>query len=241
MNLSVLSMLKVALGIALVMILVLGYKVANKTTNSIEKTIEKTVNPPMEVIVSSVLDGIREQNRVIVFTAGYVSTVTAKKTRFFMDAQKTFIIPGRIRYEIDYGKMSSRNLEWDSTTGELRVTLPPLEVSKPEFDITREQEYSSGALMAFTDAEKDLDQANKIHATNDMMKQAKQPEMMALAKDAARRATQHNFSIPLQAAGIKTKVLVRFPGEEFKGGDPQFMDRSRDAKQVYSDKSVGAN
>jgi hypothetical protein len=80
-------------------------------------------------------------------------------------------------------------------------------------------------LSALTNANQQLDQANRDHAVQDLRKQATASVPMQLARQAARSAIERSFAMPLLAAGFKdVKVLARFPTE---GTDvPSYLDLS---------------
>ena len=69
-------------------------------------------------------------------------------------------------------------------------------------------------LSALTNANQQLDQANRAKAVADLRKQAQGAVPMRLARQAARQAVERSFAMPLLAAGFKdVKVVARFPTE----------------------------
>ena len=87
------------------------------------------------------------------------------------------------------------------------MTLPPLEISGPQIDFNEVQEYSEGGLvMALTDAERTLDQANRRSAQDELMRQARARTPTSLARNAAMRAVARSFAMPLRTAGIDASV-----------------------------------
>lgn len=188
------------------------------------------LTPEPETIAATSLQGLREQNRLSAFAARYVAVVTSQQTRFGLSARKTLIMPGTVRYEVDLSKLKDDDLNWNAGTNTLTVRLPQVEISGPEVDIAAIREYDGGGiLMAVTDAEKALDDANRKHGREELLKQAAQPVALKLARDATRRAVETNFSTPLRAAGLNATVIVLFAGED---NDDQ-MDRSRSLNEVY--------
>jgi hypothetical protein len=116
-----------------------------------------------------------------------------------------------VRYEIDLAAMRDRDLSWDAATRTLSVRLPPVRVSAPEVDLRRIQTYGEGGvLMALTDAEARLDTANRAAGQAELVRQAREALPMRLAQDAARRAIERSFAMPLKAAGIEATVVARF-------------------------------
>lgn len=164
-----------------------------------------------ETIVSASLESLKEQNILVPFTARFVADPTSRVRTLSLTAQKTLIVPGTVRYELDLGALTDRNLDWDAETQALTITLPPLRVSAPEMDPAGAVEYRDGELvLAVTDAEKRLDDANWKAARSEILTQAKGAVPMRLAEAAAINAVRSNFALPLKAAGVDAKVEVRF-------------------------------
>ncbi|GAO38054.1 hypothetical protein SCH01S_03_00280 [Sphingomonas changbaiensis NBRC 104936] len=180
--------------------------------------------PDPETIASSTLSGMREQNRLTSFIASYVAVVTSEQSRLGLTARKTLIMPGTVRYEVDLGKLGPEDLSWDDGRNELTVTLPPVEIAGPQVDLNAIREYDGGGLlMRLTNAEERLDDANRKAAQAELLRQAKAPTPMRIAREATRRAVERNFALPLRAAGLDAHVTVRFPDE---GHSAEQMDRS---------------
>ncbi|QTD57124.1 DUF4230 domain-containing protein [Parasphingorhabdus cellanae] len=197
---------------------------------------ESNFTPDPVSIASASLDGLREQNRLTVFTASYNATVTTTVSRMGLSARKTLIMPGSVRYEVDLAKLDAENVRWDETTRTLSVEMPPIEIARPEVQIDRIQSYDDGGiLMALTDAEKTLDQANRKKGVAELAKQAKNPLQMRLARDAARRAVESSFVLPLRAAGLDAKVDAFFAFERGAANTDRW-DVSRSIKDVLADK-----
>lgn len=192
--------------------------------------LESKFAPDPETIVSSTLEGMREQNRLTAFTATYVAVVTSEQSRLGLTARKTLIMPGTVRYEVDLGKLGPQNLSWDSAAKQLTVTLPAIEIAGPQVDLNAVREYDGGGLlMKLTNAEEALDAANRKAAQAELLRQARASTPMRIAREATRRAVERNFALPLRAAGLDARVVVRFPEE---GRSPEQMDRSTSINEV---------
>ena len=164
-----------------------------------------------ETIVSASLESLKEQNVLVPFTARFVADPTSRVRTLGLTAQKTLIVPGTVRYELDLGALTADSLDWNAEARVLTVALPPLRVSAPEMDPAGAVEYRDGELvMAVTDAEKLLDDANWKAARAEILTQAKGATPMRLAETAAINAVRSNFALPLKAAGVDAKVEVRF-------------------------------
>lgn len=130
--------------------------------------------PDAGTVAEATLVSVREQGRLTSFVGRYVAVVTTSESRLGLVARKTLIMPGTVRYGVDLSRLRRDGLSWDELTRTLEVTLPPLEISGPQIDLNQVQEYSEGGiLMALTDAERTLDQANRRSALDELMRQAR--------------------------------------------------------------------
>lgn len=200
-------------------------------------TIKRQFMAPSPVTVAQAsLQGLREQNRLSTFAARQVAVVTSKQTRFGLTAQKTMIMPGLVRYEVDLSKLQQNNLSWDAATNTLSITLPPIELVGPDIDMDHIREYGDGGiLMALTNAGQQLDEANRKAARDELLRQAGEPVYMRMAREATRNAVARSFAMPLRAAGINANVEVYFPDER-KGPNGEVWDMSRRPEDVLANK-----
>ena len=182
--------------------------------------------PNPTTIASASLESMRAQNRLNVFAARYVSVTTSTVSRFGFSSKRTLILPGDVRYELDLAKLEPKDVTWDAGSNTLRVMLPEIEIAGPDVDLASAQEYGAGGVLsALTDANQQLDSANRAKAVADLRKQAQGAVQMRLARQAARAAVERSFAMPLLAAGFKdAKVVARFPTEGTD--DPSYLDLS---------------
>jgi hypothetical protein len=167
--------------------------------------------PDPETVAAASLVGLREQNVLVPFTARYVAVVTASQTRLGLAAQKTLIMPGTVRYELDLAALGRDDISWDAATRTLTVTLPPLRLAGPEIELGAIREYRDGELLIWlTGSEERLDAANETAARAELLAQARGATPMRLARRAAENAVSQNFLAPLRAAGIEARVTARF-------------------------------
>jgi hypothetical protein len=184
--------------------------------------------PNPTTIATASLESMRAQNRLTVFAARYVSVVTSSEQRLggLVSSQRTLILPGDVRYQLDLSKLQPTDVTWDKSTDTLKVNLPEVDVAGPDVDINAVKEYGgSGVLSALTDANQQLDQNNRARAVADLRKQATAAVPMQLARQSARQAVERSFAMPLLAAGFKdVKVIARFPTDGTN--EPSYMDLS---------------
>ena len=191
--------------------------------------------PDPKTIASSSLESMRAQNRLVTFVARYVSVTSSQVSRFGFSAERTLILPGDVRYEVDLSKLQPNDVKWDAGSNTLSVTIPEIEVAGPEVDLSAAREYGSGGVLAaVTNSETQLDRANRARAVADLRKQASAEVPMRLARESARRAIERSFAMPLQAAGFENaKVVARFASEGPR--DPSYIDRSRSYNEVLEE------
>jgi len=191
--------------------------------------------PNPKTIASASLESMRAQNRLIAFTARYVSVTTSTQSQLGFSAKRTLILPGDVRYELDLSKLQPGDVTWDKSTSTLKVRLPEIEIAGPDVDLSAAQEYGAGGILsALTNANQQLDSANRAKAVADLRRQAQGAVQMRLARQAARAAIERSFAMPLIAAGFKdAKVVARFPTEG--ADDPSYLDLSTPYEQVIQE------
>ena len=193
--------------------------------------------PDPETVASSALQSMRAQNRLVPFVARYVSVVSSRQERLggLVSSERTLILPGDVRYELDLAQLGPEDVQWDAGSNTLSVTLPEIEIAGPEVDLAAAREYGeNGVLSAVTDADQALDRNNRARAVADLRKQAGSLVPMSLAREAGRQAVERSFALPLQAAGFdNAKVIARYPTEGSPVTEP--LDRSRAYNDVLSE------
>jgi hypothetical protein len=218
-----------AIVVALIVGLVLGI------TTGIADRIFGGPNP--KTIASASLESMRAQNRLTVFAARYVSVVTSEQQRLggLVSSERTLILPGDVRYELDLSRLQPGDVTWDGSSHTLKVKLPEIEVAGPDVDINAVKEYGGGGVLsALTNANQQLDQANRDRAVSDLRKQATAKVPMQLARQSGRAAIERSFAMPLIAAGFKdVKVIARFPTEG--SDDASYLDLSTPYDQAIKE------
>jgi len=176
--------------------------------------------PNPQTIASASLESMRAQNRLNVFAARYVSVTSSTTNRFGFSSERTLILPGDVRYEIDLSKLRPEDVKWDAPSHTLSVMLPEIEIAGPDVDLAAAREYGEGGVLsALTNSDQRLDQANRQAAVADLRKQASAGTPMRLARDAARQAVERSFAMPLMAAGFSdAKVVAKFPTDGTSDG-----------------------
>ena len=193
--------------------------------------------PDPKTIATASLESMRAQNRLTAFVARYVAVVSSEQQRLggLVRSERTLVLPGDVRYELDLAKLEPKDVTWDASSNTLQVRLPEVEIAGPDVDINAAREFGdSGVLSALTDADERLDQANRARAVADLRKQASAEVPMRLARQAARQAVERSFAMPLMAAGFEdVKVVARFPTDGTE--EPSYLDLSTPYEQAIEE------
>ncbi len=169
-------------------------------------------------VAAASLDTIRAQNRLTVFAGRFTVAVTTRVSKLGLSAEKTLIVPATVRYDIDYSKLGPDDVTWDTAAREMTVRLPDIEIDEPQVDMANIREYGGGTiLMALGNAEEVIDAANRTKIRTAVIKEADTPLLRELARRSARSAVERGIALPLKAAGIDARVIVRFPDESGYG------------------------
>ncbi|AKH42569.1 hypothetical protein FHS61_000339 [Altererythrobacter atlanticus] len=162
------------------------------------------------------LVAFEKQNRLTVFSAQLSPVVASEDSRFFgaIQSRQVAVIPARVNYTLDLSEVDASRLSWDEASRTLDVQLPAIEVGRPNLDEGRAQYLREGIWIS-RDAQDQLTRDNTRLAEQQAVKQAANPVLMDLARNAAKDAIRQNLAIPLQVAGYgDVTVNVRFDGEE---------------------------
>jgi hypothetical protein len=165
--------------------------------------------------IATSLAAFEKANRLTVFSAQLVTLVDAQDERAFglLKSKQVAVIPARVDYTLDLSRLDARRFAWDKDGKRLTVTLPPLQLSKPNLDEAKARYISSGVWIT-GDAQAKLTRDNTIIAEGEAQKQAANPALIGLAKGAAKQAVAQNLGVPLKVAGYgDVTVDVRFDGE----------------------------
>jgi hypothetical protein len=193
------------------------------------------------VVADEALLALREQGRIVPYSARYLAVVTAKDEKLGLTAAKTLTLPGTVRYGLDLTRLRRGDLAWDAPTRTLTVTLPPLEVAGPALETAAAREQSEGGfVMALSGSERALDEANRKNATDELNRQARAPAALDAARGAAMRLVASSFAMPLRAAGVDASVAVRFVDPAGKE-EAAWLDRPRRLEQSLRDREAGAS
>lgn len=168
--------------------------------------------------VGSAMLAFQKQNSLTVFSSRF--EVVAESTNSqgvlgidILTARQAAIIPATVEYRLDLANVDRDRFVWNEATDTLAVTLPPLRISRPNLDEANAKTYTQGNFVTGKAAQA-LARNNSRQAEARAAAFARNPEVLALARQAAKEAVRLNLAIPLQVAGYEdAKVTVSFDGE----------------------------
>ncbi len=166
--------------------------------------------------IATSLTAFEKANRLTVFSAQLAPVVSAEDERGYglLKSRQVAVIPARVDYTLDLASLDAAHFKWDAAGKALTVTLPPLQLSKPNLDEARAQ-YLREGIWITGPAQAKLTRDNTLLAERQAAEQAAQPALMELARGSARQAVAQNLAVPLQVAGYgEVRVTVRFEGEK---------------------------
>jgi len=159
-----------------------------------------------------------KQDRLTVFSAELAPVVASNDSRLFglVTSRQVAVIPARVDYAIELGKVGRDRMRWDQASKTLSVRLPALEVTRPNLDEARAQYLREGVWITRAAQDK-LTRDNTKLAEQLAVQQAANPVLLGLARSAAKDAIRQNLAIPLQVAGFgDVNVSVSIDGEPAK-------------------------
>lgn len=173
--------------------------------------------------VASAMLAFQKQNSLTVFSSRFEVVAESIDTRGIagfdlLKSRQAAIIPATVEYRLDLAQMDRDRFSWDAESETLSVTLPPLRISRPNLDEAQARIFTEGTYVT-RDASSDLSRNNSAQAERRASVFAKNPQVLALARAAAKEAVRQNLAIPLQVAGYENaSVTVMFEGEDPKSG-----------------------
>ncbi len=167
--------------------------------------------------VGSAMLAFEKQNSLTVFSSRFEVVAESEDTRGVMGvpvlrSRQATIVPATVEYRLDLSGMDRGDFSWDAETAKLTVTLPQLQTSRPNIDEASARVFTEGAWVT-RDASADLARNNSAQAERRASAFAKNPEILALARQAAKEAVRQNLAVPLQVAG-HTDAVVEVVFEE---------------------------
>lgn len=168
--------------------------------------------------VASAMLAFEKQNSLIVFSSRFEVVAESIDTRGILnldllESRQAAIIPASVEYRLDLSQMTADKFRWDAASETLEVTLPQLQISRPNLDEAQARIFTEGVWVT-REAARDLAANNSVQAERKAQAFAKNPEVLGLARVAAKDAIEQNLAVPLQVAGYdNARINVTFADE----------------------------
>ena len=171
-------------------------------------------------IVGSAMLAFEKQNALTVFSSRFEVVAESTSTPSVgpidigpLESRQAMIVPATVEYRLDLSAMDRGDFAWNPETETLDVVLPPLRITRPNLDEAGARYFTQG-LYVSRDTSVSLSRNNSRQAETRAAEFAKNPQILALARNAAKGAIRQNLAIPLEVAGYgEVTVNVRFQGE----------------------------
>lgn len=173
-----------------------------------------------EDAVETLLISTRKMNDLTVFGAQLVSLVRTEHDGLIdaLDTTTFVIVPGQVRYTVNLAALDRAALSWDAKTQRLIVVVPDPVPTDPNIDGARARVLIDGIDLENGDKRQRVLQKSLAVARADIVKKARDPQLLGAARDAGRAALEATFAAPLRAAGLNPTVTVRFKSEALLKG-----------------------
>lgn len=168
--------------------------------------------------VGSAMLAFEKQNSLTVFSSRFeVVAESVNNQRVLgvpvLESRQATIVPATVEYRLDLSSMDRGDFQWNPETGRMAVTLPQLQISRPNIDEAAARVFTEGTFVT-REAAQALARNNSAQAERKAAEFAKNPEVLNLARQAAAQAVRQNLAIPLQVAGYENATVeVRFEGQ----------------------------
>jgi hypothetical protein len=171
-------------------------------------------------IVGSAMLAFEKQNALTVFSSRFEVVAESTNTPSVgpvplgpLESRQAMIVPATVEYRLDLSGMDRGDFAWDPASETLDVVLPGLRITRPNLDEAGARYFTEG-LYVSRDASVSLSRSNSRQAEARAQSFARNPQVLALARTAAKDAIRQNLAIPLGVAGFgDVTVNVRFEGE----------------------------
>ena len=168
--------------------------------------------------VGSAMLAFEKQNSLNVFSSRFEVVAESENAQGvlgidLLKSRQASIIPATVTYRLDLSQMNRDAFGWDPASETLTVVLPTLRITRPNLDEAAAREFTQGRWVTAS-AQRSLSRNNSLQAERKAAEFAKNPQVLSMARQAAKDAVRQNLAIPLQVAGYdNAKVVVRFNGE----------------------------
>lgn len=173
---------------------------------------------PAVDLSDAMLLSVQKLNKLTVLSARLVVISTRREDRMFgmLHANQTYIVPGQVTYSVDLSRLRRGDFRWSETDQRLSVNLPAVTFDQPTQMPAQARIYRNGALLNLvTQAQERMLTANFRNADAELIKQARNPQLVQMARSSAKESVARTLSLALQVTGHENaNVEVHITGED---------------------------
>lgn len=131
-----------------------------------------------------------------------------------LNSDRVIKAPFSVDYTVDVSRLDPASMGWDAATRRLTVTIPEVEVGRPNVDESRMTLSSTRGVFVTRAASEALARALAQGTRAKASAEANRPERILQAKANARRALSRLLAAPLTASGVRgVDVRIRFASD----------------------------
>lgn len=153
-------------------------------------------------MLSTTVDSLRDENKLLVFSYKGSAAVQAERTRFWLlRGTQELRVPAIVNYYLDLSDLTLADVRYDERARLVTVRLPAVTLGDIAFQPENATTLNGGLLTYGEGTVDELRRLNYKNARRAMVAQAQQPGLLGEARRRARENVQSYFEIPLRIAG----------------------------------------
>ena len=189
-----------------------GYLLAPKVLFDEEVKHEGFFQIDTTKILSTTVESLREENRLLIYSYKGGAKVQAERTRFWLfGGRQELNVPAVVNYYLNLSDLSLADVSYNDTAKVVTVRLPKVTIGDIAFQPERATTINGGVLTFSEEQTEALRKLNYKNARRAMVAQAQQPGLLNAARKQAIGNVEKYFEIPLRIAGRPdVKVVATF-------------------------------
>lgn len=159
------------------------------------------------------------QNALKVLEISGKVTARALDNGVIFDNQQSVSAPYTVDYFVDLSRVEQGRYRWDAQNRRLMIEVPDPWPARPNIDESRAEVRQSGIFISRQSGRRMAERSTQL-MDGAAAADARKPENLAKARDAAREALRQNALAPLRAAGVDiADVVIRFESQGRQNSD----------------------
>jgi hypothetical protein len=164
-------------------------------------------------VLSSTVESLRAQNKLVVYDLTGAVNVTTGQTHFWgmIKGIQRMSVPATVSYHINMAELKDGDVHFDAVTRRFSMTLPALKLGDVAFQPEQAIIQSNGVMTISDDTVQEFSRENYGTARRAFVKMAQQNRFSSPAKEHALAVVSDRIKSELKTAGIRdVDVSVKF-------------------------------